>query len=104
MLICLLERNAQKQKATLHVLIQNESIYFRCDEGRRVHQRLYQKDIRMGIKEIVVELKYFAQEPVIKQIKRISKPGRRVYSDVSIPRYYSGLGVTTLSTRERHYV
>lgn len=57
------------------------------------------KDIRKGIKEIVVELKYFAQEPVIKQIKRISKPGRRVYSDVSsIPRYYSGLGVTILST------
>lgn len=57
------------------------------------------KDIRKGIQELVVELKYFAQEPVIKQIKRISKPGRRVYSAVgSIPRYYSGLGVTILST------
>lgn len=57
------------------------------------------KDIRKGIQELVVELKYFSQEPVIKQIKRISKPGRRVYSDVSnIPRYYNGLGVTILST------
>ena len=50
-------------------------------------------------KSILVELKYYEGQPVIKEIKRVSKPGRRVYSRAnSIPRVHSGLGLAILST------
>ena len=50
-------------------------------------------------KTIFVELKYYEGQPVIREIKRVSKPGRRVYSRAdSIPRVHSGLGVAILST------
>ena len=50
-------------------------------------------------KNIKVELKYFEGLPVIKEIKRISKPGRRVYSRAtSIPKVMNGLGLAILST------
>ncbi len=46
-----------------------------------------------------INLKYFEGNPVIKEIKRISKPGRRVYSRAtSIPRVMNGLGLAILST------
>ena len=46
-----------------------------------------------------VELKYHEGEPVIKEIKRVSKPGRRVYSKIAdLPRAYNGLGISILST------
>ncbi len=46
-----------------------------------------------------VELKYSEGKPVIVEIQRISRPGRRVYSSVEdIPRIYSGLGISILST------
>lgn len=52
-----------------------------------------------GFKEFVIELKYFDGSPVIKEITRISKPGRRVYSSVkNIPRVANGLGLSILST------
>ena len=46
-----------------------------------------------------IELKYFDGEPVIQKIKRVSKPGRRVYSGVNeIPAVRNGLGISILST------
>ncbi len=46
-----------------------------------------------------ITLKYYEGDPVIKEIKRISKPGRRVYSRAnSIPRVMNGLGLAILST------
>ena len=46
-----------------------------------------------------ISLKYFEGDPVIKEIKRISKPGRRVYSRAtSIPKVMNGLGLAILST------
>ena len=46
-----------------------------------------------------VNLKYYEGNPVIKEIKRVSKPGRRVYSRAtSIPRVMNGLGLAILST------
>jgi len=49
--------------------------------------------------EFQIELKYFEGEPVIREIQRISKPGRRVYASVrNIPRVADGLGVSILST------
>ena len=48
---------------------------------------------------IKINLKYYEGTPVIKEIKRISKPGRRVYSRAtSIPRVMNGLGLAILST------
>ena len=48
---------------------------------------------------LIVDLKYYEGNPVIKEIKRISKPGRRVYSRAnSIPRVMNGLGLAILST------
>jgi small subunit ribosomal protein S8 len=52
-----------------------------------------------GCSEFEIELKYFDGEPVIKDIKRVSTPGRRVYSSVrDLPRVANGLGVAILST------
>ena len=46
-----------------------------------------------------INLKYYEGNPVIKEIKRISKPGRRVYSRASsIPKVMNGLGLAILST------
>ncbi|HOJ50025.1 MAG TPA: 30S ribosomal protein S8 [Spirochaetota bacterium] len=50
-------------------------------------------------KTINIELRFYNKKPVITDIKRISKPGRRVYSGVDeIPRIMNGLGVTVVST------
>ena len=58
-----------------------------------------QDDVRAGVSEIKIELKYSEGEPVIKEIKRVSTPGRRVYSKIKdLPRVYNGLGIAILST------
>jgi small subunit ribosomal protein S8 len=52
-----------------------------------------------GQEELEIELKYFDGEPVIREISRVSKPGRRVYASVkNLPRVNNGLGVAILST------
>ena len=52
-----------------------------------------------GKNEIEIELKYYDGSPVIREIERVSKPGRRVYASVrNIPRVSNGLGVSILST------
>jgi small subunit ribosomal protein S8 len=52
-----------------------------------------------GRTEFEIELKYFDGEPVIREIARVSKPGRRVYASVkALPRVNNGLGVAILST------
>ena len=52
-----------------------------------------------GRSELEIELKYFEGAPVIKEIERVSKPGRRVYASVkNLPRINNGLGVAILST------
>ncbi len=58
-----------------------------------------ESELRKGISELSVELKYLDGEPVIKEIARVSKPGRRVYSKIKdLPRFYNGLGISILST------
>ncbi|HSZ92885.1 MAG TPA: 30S ribosomal protein S8 [Acetobacteraceae bacterium] len=57
------------------------------------------EELRPGIAQLRIELKYNEGEPVIKEITRVSKPGRRVYSKIKeLPRVYAGLGVSILST------
>ena len=52
-----------------------------------------------GRNEVEIELKYFDGAPVIRDISRVSKPGRRVYvSAKDLPRVNNGLGVSIIST------
>lgn len=52
-----------------------------------------------GRSDFEIELKYFDGEPVIREISRVSKPGRRVYASVTnMQRVANGLGITILST------
>jgi len=58
-----------------------------------------QVEKRPGINEFKIELKYYEGKPVISEIKRVSTPGRRVYSSVNdLPKTYNGLGISILST------
>jgi small subunit ribosomal protein S8 len=57
------------------------------------------ENIRPGVSELRIELKYVDGEPVIREIARVSKPGRRIYSRIAdLPRTYNGLGISILST------
>ena len=52
-----------------------------------------------GRNEVEIELKYFEGEPAIREIERVSKPGRRVYVSVkNLPRINNGLGIAIVST------
>ena len=56
-------------------------------------------EVRKGISNIQIDLTYYNGDPVIKNIKRVSKPGIRVYSKISdLPKIYGGLGISILST------
>ena len=58
-----------------------------------------EKETRPGINFFEIELKYYNGKPVITEIKRISKPGRRVYSSIkNLQKTYNGLGISILST------
>ena len=59
----------------------------------------YQFEGQSGMSELEIELKYAEGEPAIREISRVSTPGRRVYSKIKeLPRYYNGLGIAILST------
>ena len=56
-------------------------------------------ELRKGVSNIKIDLKYHNGDPVIKKIKRISKPGIRVYSKISdLQKSYAGLGISIIST------
>lgn len=56
-------------------------------------------EVRKGVRELTIELKYAEGDPAIKEIKRISRPGRRVYSKINdLKPIYNGLGIAVLST------
>jgi small subunit ribosomal protein S8 len=72
------------------------AFYFKNEGFIRGHEVV---EVRQGIKDIRIELKYYSNEPVIKQIRRMSTPGRRMYvQSAKIPTYYNGLGIAILST------
>jgi len=80
---------ASKLRASVLDVLQNEGYI-------RGYSRI---DYDNGKADIEIELKYYEDAPVIREIKRISKPGRRVYSSVSsLPRVANGLGISILST------
>ena len=56
-------------------------------------------NVKPGIDELHIKLKYFEGTSVITEIYRVSTPGRRVYSSVKdLPRVYNGLGISIIST------
>lgn len=62
--------------------------------------RAFKSEDRENNKKIlIIELKYAEGQGAIRQIDRVSKPGRRVYSGVKdLPRFYNGLGILVVST------
>ena len=62
-------------------------------------QEGYVEDVTVDDRNITIALKYVKGRPAITGLKRISKPGRRVYVGVhQIPRVQNGLGICILST------
>jgi small subunit ribosomal protein S8 len=94
-------RNAQMRKKT-KVTTPSSALRQRVLEVLQAegYIRGYSKvDYDSGRSEFEIELKYYDGEPVIRQIERVSKPGRRVYASVrNLPRVMDGLGVSILST------
>ena len=67
-----------------------------ADEG---YIRGFEKTSDKGHPAIEISLKYYEGEPVIRELKRVSKPGRRVYMGKDdIPQVRQGLGVSIVST------
>ena len=68
-----------------------------ADEG---YIRGYEKGTDVnGLPTLEISLKYYEGAPVIREIKRVSKPGRRVYMSVKdVPQVRQGLGVSIVST------
>ncbi len=59
----------------------------------------FEEELRAGVRELRVELKYDNGKPVIQEISRVSRPGRRIYSKIAdLPKIYNGLGISILST------
>ncbi|QCE32565.1 30S ribosomal protein S8 [Acetobacteraceae bacterium] len=57
------------------------------------------EEVRKGVNQLRIELKYSGEQPVIRKITRVSKPSRRVYSPIKeLPRVCAGLGISVLST------
>lgn len=56
-------------------------------------------NVRKGVDELKIELKYHEGKSVITEISRVSKPSRRVYTNVNdMPRVFNGLGISIVST------
>jgi small subunit ribosomal protein S8 len=57
------------------------------------------KEIRKGVRETIVDLRYHEGQPAIREIERISSPGRRIYTGIkALTRPHGGLGVAIVST------
>ena len=79
---------SSKQKVALARVLADEGFLggFKVDEA--------------GVKStLTVDLRYYEGRPVIREIKRVSKPGRRVYAKINdLPRVFNGLGISIIST------
>ena len=94
-------RNAQRARHSMCVSPASQSARQRARraETRRFYPRLLGRRTAARRRAAAIELKYNEGEPVIKEITRVSRPGRRVYSKIKeLPRVYAGLGISILST------
>ena len=61
----------------------------------------YRSEKEGGKESLVLELRYHEGQPVIESLKRVSKPGRRIYrSKDELPQVFGGLGVAIVSTSQ----
>ena len=82
--------DSKKRRAVLDVL--KKEGFIRGYSGKEVHK---------GVFELRVELKYFDGKPVIRELRRVSRPGLRNYTSVrDMPRVRNGLGVSIVSTSQ----
>jgi len=94
-------RNGQQaHKSSVHspasILRQNVLEVLKREGYIRGYERTPQS---AGNAELRIDLKYAEGQPVIREIHRVSTPGRRVYSKVNdLPKIYNGLGISILST------
>ena len=89
-------RNAQRSR---HAACLAPASKLRVNVLDALRREGYIRGFSTGVAQLRIELKYAEGEPVIKEIQRVSKPGRRVYSKIKeLPRVYAGLGVSILST------
>lgn len=80
---------ASKLRAQVLDLLKNEGYINSYEE----------KEVRKGVSVLMVNLKYFNGEPSIKTLRRVSKPGRRVYSSFEdMQMVENGLGIAVVST------
>lgn len=79
---------SSKMKMALAVLLKNEGYINEVKE-----------ELENGKPLLTIELKYFQGQPVIESIKRISKPGLRIYKGYNaLPKIQGGLGIAIIST------
>jgi small subunit ribosomal protein S8 len=96
-------RNAQ-MRALHNVIIPSSKFRSKIldvlkQEGYIIDYKLVSNETNKGI--LSVDLKYHNGMPVIKEIKRVSKPGRRIYAKAdSIPKIQNGLGLAIVSTSQ----
>ena len=94
-------RNAQMRKSS-NVMIPKSRFRVKILEVLKQEGYISNYKILPGSKNVeslLVDLKYYKGLPVIKEIKRVSKPGRRIYAKASsIPRIQNGLGLAIVST------
>jgi small subunit ribosomal protein S8 len=94
-------RNAQKAKMTS---VSSPASKLRANVLEVLKREGYIRDYSLVAEgeieqQFKIELKYHEGAPVIREISRVSKPGRRVYSKIAdLPRVYNGLGISILST------
>ncbi len=96
-------RNAQQaKKSTVTCLFSKIGMHILEVLKSEGYIRAYApEEVRAGIQQIQVELKYYEGKPVISEITRVSRPGRRVYSSLEkLPKMCNGLGILILSTSQ----
>ena len=94
-------RNAQMRKSS-NVTIPNSNFRVKILEVLKHEGYISNYKVLSDTKNkrsLLVDLKYYNGLPVIKEIKRVSKPGRRIYASAkSIPKIQNGLGLAIVST------
>ena len=82
---------ASKQKVAVAQVLKDEGYItdFRVDDSDSVK------------KQLIIELKYFEGKPVIEKLKRVSRPGLRIYkASDELPKVINGLGIAIISTSQ----
>lgn len=93
-------RNAQQAK---HQVVKVSASTVKQNIVRVLKEEGYIKDFHIGVdeqnfKSITIDLKYYQNKPVIEKIRRISRPGLRIYKSVNDLKPIPGFGIAILST------